>query len=346
MNATERAWGRFLSEHNVVWFYEEDGMEIGHIIFRNGFWLPELRTVVSVRGIDNCVSDDELYALASEATAAGVVVILAELPIGRFFRIVSNGNLSNRVTFDCCESCARWRFIFIDENQTCPACGHVRCALNGYAARVSPREPAKLKDWASRLDVAHKILSVCGMCSKPPLGKVFHCPLPGHTDSAQSASLFRMDDGTIHLRDWHKRSGQDWFTLSEVYASFKIGKVVMLKKGQTATWFLRALVETGFMVLPVLDYPQLPNDAPRVVRKVYDGFTLVQRLQRLYDANQGFTIPYSVRFASEWSGCSQRWACYSIKWLSERGYLTLAKEANKAKHKARYFTLTPTGNVI
>lgn len=334
-------WSKFFSEHEIVWFYELNEFELEGLPELNGFWLPEIRTIAVVKGMLDSVDMNVLHALAQKASKNGVAVILAEVPVGKFYRLVTNGELTNQITFDCCPDCGRWRFIPKAQSMTCPACGFQKELSDAYRLDGGSRTPASFHDWSSRLDVALAFLTIGGV-RNVRLGQPFLCPLPGHEERHPSAAIWRMPDGAIRFCDFHRRSGRKWFVLSEVYASFKIGKVVTLKKGERAAWFLRGLVETGFLELPKLEFPELPVDARPIVRDVYEGFKLRMALGRLYDPDQDFTQPYSWRFAAKWCGWSERHTGTAITWLAENGYLQVVREGKPGKRTATYYNLVPT----
>ena len=82
----------------------------------------------------------------------------------------------------------------------------------------------------------------------PDLGRGFRCPLPGHgPDKRPSATLLRAEDGTIKLHDWHRKDGLEFFSLAEVLAAQRSGRVRSLNGPELATWKLRLLVEAGLV---------------------------------------------------------------------------------------------------
>ena len=82
-------------------------------------------------------------------------------------------------------------------------------------------------------------------------GGNFPCPLPGHEEARASASLYWNDNGELVFRDWHKRSGKEFWTLSEVYAACVSGRIPTDETGlartlshvSMAVWSLRMLVD-------------------------------------------------------------------------------------------------------
>lgn len=176
-------------------------------------------------------------------------------------------------------------------------------------------------DWAKSEEAAVAIMALCGVPSAV-VGKSFRCPLPGHEEKHASASLWRHpESGHIYLRDWHRRSGHDWYTLPEVYRAIRTGKVCKLSQGEQIVWLIRALAEAKFIKLPVIMAPKLPEDAPSVARDVYEGFRLLLAVRSVYNPQQS-AAPFSWDFAAAWTGRGRRQVGEAIKWLMSRGYMT------------------------
>jgi len=172
------------------------------------------------------------------------------------------------------------------------------------------------------------------------IGKAFRCVLPGHDERNPSASLYRMDDGNIMYRDWHCRGDQEWFTLGEVYQALVTGKVRTLNSGERKVWLCRAAVELGFLDPPSLIAPRLPDDAPRGVRRVYDGFVYLLRCRMIHDPEQR-TAPYTYDFINRWTGVRRNDIAKALKWLRANRYL-VRKDIQKVNgRKCGLFSLGP-----
>lgn len=214
-------------------------------------------------------------------------------------------------------------------------------ASPGYTGtRLPETAPAVTFDyytWVSREDVALSILKACGV-SRPKLGKAFRCPLPGHQERKPSAALYRQPDGVINLHDFHCRSGNEWYSLAEVYASVQSGRLVRLGPGEKSVWLRRALTELGYIRAPAVMAPKLPQDAPEIVKDVYVGFQKLLSVRTLYNS-EDIGAPYSWRFASTWCARSERHTGEAIRWLLARGYLRTVGEPGQSKRSATLLAL-------
>jgi hypothetical protein len=103
------------------------------------------------------------------------------------------------------------------------------------------------------------------------LGSPFPCILPGHEEEKPSASLYRMDDGTIMYRDWHSRDGKEWYGLPEVYAARCYGRIEKLTTTVFKVWETRLFAELGLIILPPVTLPPLSPSATKATHAVYNG---------------------------------------------------------------------------
>jgi hypothetical protein len=86
-------------------------------------------------------------------------------------------------------------------------------------------------------EVALAVLNNFGVPVKE-VGKAFNCPLPGHDEKTASAALYRMDNGIIAFKDFH-REAECWL-LPDVYAACTTGRLEKLKGGESVVWWLRS----------------------------------------------------------------------------------------------------------
>lgn len=154
-----------------------------------------------------------------------------------------------------------------------------------YTSSCLPKSTGAAEKWFVSEEAAVRILKACGVLN-PRVGKAFRCPLPGHDDRRPSAALWRQEDGSFGLHDFHQCDGHAWYSLPEVFASVHSGKTVKLGPGEQAAWMLRAVVEVGLLKAPTLMAPRLPADAPKIVQDVYAGFRLLLAVRSLYDPDQ------------------------------------------------------------
>lgn len=211
-----------------------------------------------------------------------------------------------------------------------------------------------LREYARVPEVAIAILERCGVRGVR-LGKSFRCPLPGHGERRPSAALYQTDSGEIIFHDFHNREQLDkpTYTLAEVYRAIhthpcscvecrnyqKIsGGRFKLTAGEQALWFVKALVETGFLrSLPILA-PKLPEGTPESIRDVYKGFLEVLELHRIYNPDD-MGAPYSYRFAHRWTGRGMRQCKQAIKWLVANGYMRIVKQRGEDGCRSTQWTV-------
>ena len=167
-------------------------------------------------------------------------------------------------------------------------------------------------------DVAFAVMQRVGVQVKQ-VGKSFKCPLPGHEETKPSAALYRMNDGIIALKDFHKDNA--CWLLPDVYASFITGKTVKLEGASRIVWWLRCLDDLGYIKRPAMHAHKLPDDALISVKKLYDGLKYLLELRTLYNPEQ-VGAPFSWRFAQSWCDIgSPNTVEKAMKYLLERGYV-------------------------
>ncbi|MDP8903858.1 MAG: bifunctional DNA primase/polymerase [Chloroflexota bacterium] len=150
------------------------------------------------------------------------------------------------------------------------------------------------------------VADVCDLLKLRVRGK-FSCVLPGHgPDRDPSASLWRDKRGIWVYRDHHAASGAQSYTLTEVYASARAGRVMDFGEHRSAhaQWKLRLLHELGMIELPEIVAPGLPTGAPASVRKFLDGVVLLSRV-RAYHWGVLEPAPFTEDFATAWCGISK-----------------------------------------
>lgn len=149
----------------------------------------------------------------------------------------------------------------------------------------------------------------------PTVHSAFRCPIPGHEERHPSASLFRMRDGRVMLRDWHRRGSRDWVPLPDVFASQLHGEEVKLTAGERRSWLARLELEMGVREPLPVQLPPLPRDATETMGKVAEGFRLLLAVEGAESA------PYTRRFAARWCGVSPWRAGQAIDRLLACGVL-------------------------
>jgi len=177
-------------------------------------------------------------------------------------------------------------------------------------------------------ETAFKIMRLCGR-EVNRLGKAFCCPIPGHSEKKPSAALYQEEGKAIVLNDFHERDrGRFSWPLVDVYASVIVGKPLELRKGERAIWWLRALHDIGAVNPPVLNRYELPQEAKKPARKLYQGFVYLMELRQLYEAQD--SAPFSWSFAGQWCGLkSAGQVQQAMKYLLERGFLYMKQPGVK-----------------
>jgi hypothetical protein len=161
-------------------------------------------------------------------------------------------------------------------------------------------------------------------------GGNFMCPLPGHAEAKPSASLYWNANGELVFRDWHRRSGKEFWALSEVYAAVVSGRIRTddhgwartLSNASMATWSLRLLVVAKRLEPYPVALPPLPDEAPASVARLYDGLTLLFGAKWAYEP--GRPTMFTRAFAMDWCGVGEKTAWVGTHWLLRRRILVPA----------------------
>jgi hypothetical protein len=191
--------------------------------------------------------------------------------------------------------------------------------------------PEGLRLLFQRPDLALACAAVLGVPTAR-VGHAFLCVLLGHDEARPSASL-HWDPKTraLQYRDWHARSGVEWYTLPDVRASLAYGQAVRLRGPSVATWQLRLLVEAGFLApYPVPTRP-LPSAVRPAIRLVYEGFLLLLGC-KWWHTPQAPTM-FSWRFAAAWCGLGERYVGEAMSWLLAYEYI---RQVGRHKHMALF----------
>lgn len=151
-----------------------------------------------------------------------------------------------------------------------------------------------------------------------PIGKPFRCVLPGHRDRHASASI---DPASLRYRDWHAVDGREWYSLAEVFASQRTGRVVKLAGPSASRWWDRLAYEAGLLRIDWLR-PYLATAATPSIVAVADGASLLQAIRDRHDPGEPF--PFGRAFAVIWCSTvvhrlSEDQARTAIDWLIQRG---------------------------
>jgi len=170
-----------------------------------------------------------------------------------------------------------------------------------------------------RPEVALRCAGVLGVPTAR-VGQGFLCILPEHEERHPSASLhWDPKTGALQYRDWHARSGIDWYTLPDVRASLAFGQGVRLRGPSVATWQLRLLVEAGILEPYPVQARPLPSDMRPAIRTVYEGFLFLLGCKWWHTPEA--PTPFSWRFAAAWCGLAERHVGEAMHWLLAHGFI-------------------------
>jgi len=173
-------------------------------------------------------------------------------------------------------------------------------------------------------------------------GKSFPCVLPGHEETNASASLLKHSKtGGLMYRDWHAKSGYEWYFMPEVFASGYYGKAVKLRPAEYVVWQIRALIELKHLSPYPVELAPLPDGAAGHIQKVYRGFRLLLGCRWHYKPYE--PAPFARNFASAWCGVGRNKVGEAINLLQmkyklirivdQQGHLRLWLPSNMRKEK-------------
>jgi len=155
-------------------------------------------------------------------------------------------------------------------------------------------------------------------CDVKALGQAFSCPIHGPDEHPSAALYLPHDEGFISMRDFHTG---EFVPIPDLYAAHVKGKYEPLGTGERALWWIRCLVDHGYIDYPRILARPLPEEAPEAAKELYKGFVMLLGIRKLYNADQEAT-PFSWRFAAGWCGGLTN---YKIKqgmaWLLGKGFL-------------------------
>lgn len=156
------------------------------------------------------------------------------------------------------------------------------------------------------------------------IGQAFRCVL--HNERRPSAALYQLEDGSVLYHDFHRRGGNEWWTLAEVFAAKVTGQLRELRgKPEHTVWILRLAVEAGVIEPAKVEAPEAPADLSPVARQVYDGFIYLLQCKWLYEP--AAATAFSWRFAQGWcGGLGERQVRTAMRELLRRGLLRIVGE--------------------
>ena len=131
----EADWATFFDRHRIVYAFEPEGFQFDGIFFLPDFWLPELKTIVEVKGVFDDSDTAKLDGLweatrppAEKWYAPQLLIVIAGAPVGERFTVYQGMPLCwGNASLSQCRQCGRWWFYDSAGGWYCRGCG----AYNG-----------------------------------------------------------------------------------------------------------------------------------------------------------------------------------------------------------------------
>lgn len=142
----EAKWAKWLDEKQIIWAYEEEGIDLYGEWYLPDFWLPEIRTILEVKGYQQGILKtfqlSQIYYYNEEDWKhqhENTFILLAGSPVPSIYNI--HNALGYRLLK--CDKCGRNSITTIGSQYLCRACGEY---LSG-SPRNSPMLETLIKPW-------------------------------------------------------------------------------------------------------------------------------------------------------------------------------------------------------
>jgi hypothetical protein len=144
----EVKYAKFFDAHCITWAYEPEGFKILGVCYLPDFYLPEIKTIIEVKGVLDDGDVRKLSALVPAAAKHGVMTILAEPGEPVRFRLCHptpemeaqaqtdpdsaevcgwifkpECDINDDAALVRCATCERWYFVDSSMSWQCTACG-------------------------------------------------------------------------------------------------------------------------------------------------------------------------------------------------------------------------------
>jgi hypothetical protein len=124
--------------------------------------------------------------------------------------------------------------------------------------------------------------------------------------------------------------------LAEVFAIATTGELEKLRPASLKRWKVRALAEGGFITVPPVSLPRLPDAAPHAAFVTWRAIAGLLAIRRLTDP-PGSTVPLKASWLANWSGgVDENTVRRGKYWLQRRGYIKHVDSKNVGKPKPLY----------
>jgi hypothetical protein len=180
------------------------------------------------------------------------------------------------------------------------------------------------------LELMHRLFNI----NIKRIGASFKCPL--HDEDNPSAALYRIDNGAIGFKDFH-RSGS-FYTLPELYFEFLTGKHQSLKSGIFTIWWCRMLSDSKIIKVPPILTPKPLNNLSDKEKILFKGFVKLLEVQQAYDPTNR-AAPYTRGFAADWTGLNRNSIGVLKSRLVDKGYIRKVEEESIAERIAARWEL-------
>jgi hypothetical protein len=129
----EAAWARWFDGHRVAWEYEPEGYQLpdgtGYL---PDFWLPELDTIIEVKGVLQRADEAKMKLFAADVAETGALFLLVGPAGQQWCGYGPSGMISGpAVEFLPCAACERWNFAYLEgESWICRLCATIQTTKN------------------------------------------------------------------------------------------------------------------------------------------------------------------------------------------------------------------------
>lgn len=131
----EANWAEFFHRHKIVYAYEPEGLNLDGLLYLPDFYLPELRTIVEVKGIMDTTDRDKITRLKAHCDPEeewiweAPQLMMCAPPSGISFDILVEDQaftyprVSHETIMAKCGKCRHWYFYNEHTSFACRYCG-------------------------------------------------------------------------------------------------------------------------------------------------------------------------------------------------------------------------------
>jgi hypothetical protein len=131
----EANWAEFFYQHKIVYAYEPEGFDLKGVWYLPDFYLPELRTIVEVKGVMDEVDRKKIVRLKAHCDPDETwdwdlpQFMMCAPPSGVTFDILTEAGahtyprVSHETLMALCKECRHWYFYNEQGSFACRCCG-------------------------------------------------------------------------------------------------------------------------------------------------------------------------------------------------------------------------------